>query len=938
MSTASVTPIVKTVYEKGKTTIALTKDNKLCATNKSGLTKVINLNDPEEEPETFETSPEYTSITCDYNSDLIMTTFGGDLLKYNVEDGNMKLLARKGLPLRDSVVVHSGKSILVGGDELELGLISIDGITDNNNKISIPEQINQLSYSSKTNILAVSYINGLVEFYSLSSLVPNKVHSLDGYISKNSYNDEFRDKILTKMSDDLDDSDLDDNLENTDTPIQDDSIPRKLLAIKDHEFMNENRLCTRTAWHPNGLLFALPCDDASIKLFNIKNYTLDKTLSSNNKTNNKIIDLKFDPLHGNFIASIDINNNLTLWNHVNSTIHYSTKLKYNITNFVWKLENDSKSLTLILGTWNGSIVELKEIAISTQLEDSSNELIGKSKDKNLFVNSDDEADDDYSQNRLVDDEAKYEDNDDTENLFTQDNGKRKHTYNDELDFIDDDDGAGYIDHAHREYDHSYEKRSSKRRNLERPNAYHLPYFKYKPISQGSTPFGTNDRRYLTMNGVGYVTTVRNAEQNSVTVSFFDLGRFNEYHFEDLFGFDTCFLNENSVLFGQSKTGQIHFRPHNSLHSNWTKFIPLQKGEIITCLASTSKRVYIGTSLGYLRTFNQYGLSINVEKLSPIVSIAVQDYRIFTVHYSNTGGISYSLSEQTPKSIKYFQREYTLPLTLPKNKSLYNSGQDEEFEDDSEFLNFNPFGIKGLFFSMYGDPCIFGADDVLLVLANWRSSLTSRWIPVLDTNMELWKLSGGKKHTDVHVWPLSLANDTLNCILVKGKKVWPEFPLPLPSEMELRIPILVKSQILEENNPRLKRADNIEDNDSDENNDANQEEEKELQIPVNLAAEEEFLRSKILSGLLTDTLENDGELYGNESQILSSLNASYDKALLRLFATACSERHGEKALSIVQELKQDRALAAAVKICERADMMSLMKRINDIREARFQQTT
>lgn len=104
----------------------------------------------------------------------------------------------------------------------------------------------------------------------------------------------------------------------------------------------------------------------------------------------------------------------------------------------------------------------------------------------------------------------------------------------------------------------------------------------------------------------------------------------------------------------------------------------------------------------------------------------------------------------------------------------------------------------------------------------------------------------------------------------------------------------------------------------------------------MAAEEEYLRSKVLSALLTDTLENDGELYGNENEVLAALNGAYDKALLRLFASACSDQNVEKALSLAHELKQDRALNAAAKISERAELTSLVKRINDVREARYEQ--
>lgn len=152
---------------------------------------------------------------------------------------------------------------------------------------------------------------------------------------------------------------------------------------------------------------------------------------------------------------------------------------------------------------------------------------------------------------------------------------------------------------------------------------------------------------------------------------------------------------------------------------------------------------------------------------------------------------------------------------------------------------------------------------------------------------------------------------------------------------MRIPILVKSKVLED---RKRKADSNGSNEEEVNDQdsADEKENSELVIPPNMAAEEEFLRSKVLSALLKDTLDNDGELYGNENEILASLNGAYDKSLLRLFAAACADQNIEMAASLVKELKQDRALIAAVKISERAELMELTKRVNEIREARFQQ--
>lgn len=905
--------IDKSIFDYGgKTYISLASDNNtLCISNKNGLTKVLQSNKPEEEPEVFETVKNLTSVHCDTDTSFIMTTNDGDVYRYNFKNNKDTLLARFSLPIRDSTIVHSSKMVAVGGDDLDLTLIELDEENSKKHVLKVDEQISQLSCSSQTNILSVSFINGNVQFFSLTSTIPNKVHELNDFIPVNSYNDTYKDKILKDiMGDATNDSDLDSDEEEE--------------KIKDNEFCDENRICTRAAWNPRGLHFALPCKDMTVKIFTIKDYSLIRTLTTSENIKSNFIDLQFDPLHGNYIAGVDLNNTLTVWEWNTSKIIYTKNFKQKITNTAWRIEDDSKTLQLIMGTWSGAVITVQELA------ESINVAAGKDDDakrhSNLFVDSDiSEVEGEDAKARSIEEEAADED----ENLFTQeeeDNKKRKFHFDDEEDFIDDDDGAGYL--VNKKSIHSsvkFQNTNSKSHGLSKTPMQ----WRYGPMSPGATPYSNSDRRYLTMNNIGYVVTVRNNDQHSITVSFFDLGRFSEYHFEDLFSYDVCFLNEKATLFGQSKTGQLQYRPHDNLQSNWTKMIPLQRGERITCVAATRKRIFVGTSFGYLRTFNQFGLPLAVEKMSPIVALSAHEYKVFLVHYSPYHGVSYTLFEISPKTSKYYQRESSLPIMLPQGIPEI----DEAF--NSDFTSFNQMGIKSLFFSIYGDPCIFGNDNVLLILSKWRSTMESRWIPMLDANMEVWKMSSGNDSSDVQVWPLGLTFDTLNCILVKGKNSWPGFPLPLPSELEIRIPTLVKSQILQETRNKRKLVRGKEDGSIPSDDDDKEDDKDELSIPVNMAAEEEYLRSKVLYSLLNDTLENDGELYGNENEILASLTGNHDKSLLRLFAAACSDQDTDKALSIVQELKQDRALNAAIKISERAELMMVVRKINVLRESKFE---
>lgn len=949
----------ETIFENGgKTLISIdqTNFNILYASNKNSLTKILQVDHPEIEPDFMDTLSNLTSLKSLSDNKFIMTNLNGDAWLYNYKDNTSRMLLRTALPLRECDLVYSGTTAIFSGDDLELHLVDLN----NGNRLqvfNVTEQVHQLSYNLRTNMLAVSLINGEIQFFSLTSTKPNQVKILNGYIPKVSYKDSVE-SSGSHQDGDTNDEDL---------------------KVDDTEFCPENRISTRVAWSSSGHTFAVPCLDLTVKVFSLKDYKVVKILKLNQSVSN-LIDLKFDPLNGQFLASIDLKNYLTVWDWKSGKIVYEKSLNVPVTNMVWRLdtalENKAQGrLHLIVGTWKGSLITIQNVAEVGLNRETSNLALEDSKStkktyNGLFVDSDDSdmealmSSDDNRQGKergmILDEVAQEEEgereededevmrNSESEVEFTQgrhplsSTKKRKLLYDgdnydaiDDLDanednFIEDDDGAGYVAQSYNKSSSSSNPYSRSNRRLNLP-AMNSRNFKYKPISPGGTPFGTGERRYLTMNTIGYVSTVRNNEQYSVTVSFLDTGRFSEYHFEDLFGFDACYLNDKGVLFAQSKTGQIQYRPHDTVSFNWTKIIPLNKNEIITAIAATPKRVIVGTSFGYVRTFNQFGVPLTIEKMSPIVALTAHEYRVFLVHFSQYHGVSFSLYEQSPEKTIYFHRESSLPIPLP-HTAISTSVEYEHLN----FANFNPMGIKSLFFSEYGDPCIFGKDDVLLILNKWRQPRESRWVPILDSNMEIWRMSGGKESNDIHVWPLGLTTNTFSCILVKGKNVWPVFPLPLPTDMELRVPILVKRQLWENHLEKQREreakreqdgVDPVTENVGDDDNN--------IEIPVEMQAEEESVRNRVMTDLLTDTIENEGELYGNENSIVTALNLAYDKAVLKLIAVACSNQETEKALSLVQELKQDAALNAAGKIAQRAEMMTLMRKINEMREVRFE---
>lgn len=814
---------VKTIFDNGKTLLSASHD-KMYVINESGITKMFNLKDMSEEPDSFETPTDFTAISA--GSDfLLVATEEGYLQKYAFleEEGiaNSHQLLRSSLELTDCTIAND--MIIAAGADLSLNFVRSDDSDSQDSKvekIALPEEATHLSYTSKTSLLAVT-LNKLanVQIYSLTSTVPRLVQTLD---------------ISTANG--------------------------------------------RVAWHPNGMQFAIPCG-LEIRIYDINSFSLIKTLNVTQK-----IDFIAYSLDGMLLATVS-SQNLNVWqvsDDGNDLKHLeSAQIRSKIASLEWVM-GDNRECQLLCTGLTGTLITMDGFTLKEDLFDKTT----KEKSKNLFVDElAEESDDDLELNA---------ENDEREEL---ENKNEEQGYESDLNFIDDDENQN--SNYKGEYEDFDQYPRKKRRTM-------VTTAGLVPFSQGSTPFGSNDRRYLTINNVGYISTVKNrSEQYSITVSFFDLSNNSEYHIQDLFGYDIAYLTPESVLFAKSKSGQIFFKPHDNLDDSWSKKIPLNtaENEIITCVAATKKNIYVSTSLGFFRIFNKFGLPISVERFSPIIAMTVYEYHIFLIHKTTSNDFLFSLFLQSPSKKLFFHKESIMPIN---NKE-----------------------IKSIFFNTYGDPCIFPSDGILLVLSKWRQPLKASWVPIFDSSFELWKLSNGKDNSrNVDVWPLGVDFDTLNCILVKNtssnlnRKIYPDFPLPLPTELKLNIPILLKSNY----------STNDEDSDNDKGSDDEENEnDGKLKISPHFIAQEELMNSKFFSNLLSDTLDNDGELYGNESTTLMKLKNEFNKSILRLFATACAEKNSREAWELIGEIKEDRPLQAAVKICERAGLDVLGKRIMEFRE-------
>lgn len=438
-----------------------------------------------------------------------------------------------------------------------------------------------------------------------------------------------------------------------------------------------------------------------------------------------------------------------------------------------------------------------------------------------------------------------------------------------------------------------------------------------PFSPGSTPWvksvnnatSSTLRRYLVMNAIGYSWSVKTStgetsdNLSSLTVSFFDRGLNKDYHFIDDHGYDLSSLNERGLLLCCSgykvkgpNRGRIFYRHHTTTNDSWDRHVPLMDNEYITSACLTSKTdatlgesiIIVGTNYGYLRFFNLYGLCINIIKTAPVLSVISSALSTVLVLHSGSAGHAYSLIS-VDEDYRFLQQDRALPLRTPSDKSPM---------------------IKGLFFNENSDPCLVsGYDDTLSVLLQWREPANARWVPILDCKNAVTDHGLTDLKSSWKAWPLGLNDDKFSFLILKNNDEYPGFPLPLPVELEVRMPVKSFAHL---------KAQQTED------------EKTLVAMAKEDDPEEQFLRASTLGKLLSGALADLGE----EDEVVERLgeySVAFDKALLKVFAKACQSSRLNQAFSTVRLIKNDKALLAASKIAQRYEFANLANKINTLRE-------
>lgn len=366
-----------------------------------------------------------------------------------------------------------------------------------------------------------------------------------------------------------------------------------------------------------------------------------------------------------------------------------------------------------------------------------------------------------------------------------------------------------------------------------------------PFQTGATPWA-DDRRYLCMSQLGYVWTTRQSSaHHTVTVTFFDQSAHREYHFQDADKFDLAALSRDAVALANSRTGKLAVRFHASAADNWELELgALDRG--VRCLALSSDTLVLFTKGGFMRAYALYGAPLAVQRVGVVVACAAYANDVLFVQQPADNTYTYTFEDIA--QAKIYQKSDTLEIG-PHAR------------------------LTHLFFSDSGEPCAMDSSQVLATLVRSRVAGQARWVPVFSDPQPDPELK-------TTFWPLGVFENKLACVLLRGQKTMPGFPLPVTDEFDLHIPGLE-------------------------------------------GFESQYLVGRAMFQQMQDRADTDANI---DPEYLADLSIELDKLLLRQFQAACEQQRISRALQIAQLFSVDESLRAAAQIASAYRHAQLAERI------------
>lgn len=387
---------------------------------------------------------------------------------------------------------------------------------------------------------------------------------------------------------------------------------------------------SRAVWHPDGRLFAVATATRDIVTISISDGEKQRTFSGGHMGD--ITAIAWSP-NGAMLASAASDGKILLWETRTQKIVARYDYK-NVTNLAWHPTDNVFSCS----TSNGEIFIQPEF-----IQEENIPLLKKDPQPSPFIHDPLAEPSGYERRPLTNGghgSAGRSGRQRTPDSLDEILGP----LDDEDDFIDDDDGAGYTEGMN-----GYGKRTNG--HLDQINGHDIKrragYQAWAPkihnaFQPGSTPWRGN-RKYLCLNLIGFVWTVDQDTHNTVTVEFYDREFHRDFHFTDPYLYDKACLNENGTLFScppaNGNSAMIFYRPHETWTSRADWRTQLPEGEDITAISLSESFIVVTTTKNYVRVYTLFGTPFRVyrQKSSPMVTCASWRDYVLTLGNGPVGG-------------------------------------------------------------------------------------------------------------------------------------------------------------------------------------------------------------------------------------------------------------------------------------------------------------
>ncbi|KAI4285073.1 MAG: hypothetical protein L6R35_004740 [Caloplaca aegaea] len=806
-------------HPNGPTFLTYTPDGTKLITAGSNNVIRVYITGSDGEPTNIDDCQDNNTALAANNNLFIAGAENGSVCVYSLETYLYeKMLTRCTLPIRDVALSPDGNWAAVASDELEIKIVNTMDTMHALYIRDLPKPPKHLSFHPSGSYLAVSCTDGIIYVYSISTEEPTLTKKYDGLIRRLESDDERSSKAI---------------------------------------------------WHPDGRAFAIPTVTRDVQVVSQDDGEKQRAFSGGHMGD--ITALAWSP-NGAMLATSASDRKIVLWD--SRTQKTIARYDYSgVINIAWHPHNNIFSFVTSEG----------ELFIYPNFLSAENWRIFQQPPQPApFIHDPLSDKPGNARKTLVNGIVKPHTESRAERRGTPDSlddilGPQ--SGGEEEDFVEDDDGAGYLEGIN-----GHGKRSNGHLDgLDRPDVKRRTTYQtwqpeiHQAFQPGSTPWKGN-RRYLCLNLTGFVWTVDQDTHHTVTVEFYDREQHRDFHFTDPYLYDKACLSENPAT--------VFYRPHETwtARADWRTQLPA--AENVTSISLSDSYVVVTTSTNFVRIFTLFGTPLRIyrQKSSPTVTCASWRDYILTMGNGAVGGDGCTKLLYTIENVKrdeVCQSEDTVALT-----------------DNAQ--------IKSVFFSDNGDPCIYDSSGTLLLLQHWRTPGQARWVPLLDTKT-LERLAGGRKEESY--WPVAVAQDKFHCIILKGGDQCPYFPKPLLSEFDFKIPCATAA-VEDSSNTSAGEGPRL---------------------------EESFVRSSLMLSLLDDLISATNASHSQRTE-LSQREIEVDKVLLQLLNAECreGEERGMKALEIVG-LMRDRSgkmLEAAGKVAGRYGRLVLQEKINELAERRL----